>query len=140
MLKKRDRLVPSDGSRGASHVNEVVSVDSERKRLPVFNIEVANAHTFFVRVDGVLAHNGFASYTSHFKNGKRYRGKGDADRARKSADREAKRNNDTVDRTDHKPEANDRDSFKAEHDRLKNDGGPQNPDNYNRINSPGAKM
>lgn len=36
----------------------IVDVRIEIKTLPVFNIEVANAHTFFVGAEGVLVHNG----------------------------------------------------------------------------------
>ena len=35
----------------------ITDVRIEVKTLPVFNIEVANAHTFFVGADGVLVHN-----------------------------------------------------------------------------------
>jgi RHS repeat-associated protein len=39
-------------------VATISDVSFETKIIPVFNIEVANAHTFFVGVDGALVHNG----------------------------------------------------------------------------------
>ena len=34
---------------------------------------------------------------------------------------------------------NRREAFKAEDRRIEGDGGVQNPDNYNKVNSPGKK-
>jgi hypothetical protein len=41
--------------------------------------------------------------------------------------------------TDHTEAENDREGFKQESKRLKDDGGHQNPDNYNERDSPGTK-
>jgi len=41
--------------------------------------------------------------------------------------------------TDHTEAENDLQGFKQESKRLKDDGGHQNPDNYNERDSPGTK-
>jgi len=109
------------------------------KVLPVFNLEIANSHTFLVGPHTVLAHNGFGSYTCTFASGKKYHGKGDAKRAERSAAEHARDYNDPVKKVQWKGEKNNHDSFVAEAKRIKADGGVKNPQNYNMINSPGKK-
>ncbi|MEN9470396.1 MAG: hypothetical protein RL630_2129 [Verrucomicrobiota bacterium] len=48
--------------------------------------------------------------------------------------------NDPVVDKDFKPAANDREAFKDEARRIRADGGVENPNNYNKINSPGEKL
>lgn len=79
------------------------------------------------------------SYTNTHQSGKRYHGKGGQARAKASADRIAKEHNDPVVNTDWTPSKNDREAFKDESKRLKDDGGHQNKDNYNKRDSPGSK-
>lgn len=55
ILKKGDRLMLKAS---AESVATIVAITTERRLLPVFNIEVANAHTYFVGVNGELVHNG----------------------------------------------------------------------------------
>ncbi|RAV99275.1 RHS repeat-associated core domain-containing protein [Pseudochryseolinea flava] len=79
------------------------------------------------------------SYTNTHESGKKYHGKGGEDRARQSADRVAKENKDPAKKTEWKPAKNDRQAFKDEAKRIKKDGGVENPNNYNKVNSPGKK-
>ena len=51
------RVADSDGA-FAERVATIAEIRIERLTVPVFNLEVANAHTFYVGVDGALVHNG----------------------------------------------------------------------------------
>jgi len=121
---------------------KITKVEQRQEVLAVYNLEVSHAHTFFVGEDGVLAHNGFGSYTINFKCGRRYHGKGDLNRARKSAKQRASKHNTSYDEKDidWTPASSDRQSFIDEHERISRDGGI-GPDhgNFNEINSPGKK-
>jgi hypothetical protein len=79
------------------------------------------------------------SYTNTHESGKKYHGKGPQERAEQSAKEKAEKYNDPVKDIDWTPSKNDREAFKDEYSRLKDDGGPKNPDNYNQIESPGKK-
>jgi len=79
------------------------------------------------------------SYTNTHASGKTYHGKGSEARARTSAAEKARQYNDPLDHTDWKPANNSREAFKDEAIRIRNDGGVKNPNNYNKINSPGEK-
>lgn len=79
------------------------------------------------------------SYTIVFASGKKYHGKGPFERAEKSAIREGTINLDLPIAIDWMPSENDREAFKDEYSRLSEDGSYRNPDNYNRIQSPGRK-
>jgi hypothetical protein len=59
LLKRGGKLLlkGSDGD-GSDRTALIAGVRVERKTVQVFNLEVANAHTFFVGVDGALVHNG----------------------------------------------------------------------------------
>jgi RHS repeat-associated protein len=48
----------SDANQAAGSYRTILDIRTERQTVPVFNIEVANAHTFFVVEEGVLVHNG----------------------------------------------------------------------------------
>jgi RHS repeat-associated protein len=140
LLKKGGKLLlkGSDGE-DLGKTALITNVRTEQKVLPVFNLEVANAHTFFVGADGELVHNGFGSYTCTFKSGKRYHGKGDLDRAKKSGKEHSDRNKDPLESIDWTAANNDRDSFRDEHNRMNTDrGGHNSPNNYNRRGSPGG--
>lgn len=143
LLLKGSGDEPPDAAAGSEHAERIATIADiriEKRTVPVFNLEVANAHTFFVGVDGALVHNGFGSYTCTFKSGKRYHGKGDWDRANESGNYHADKNNDPLVDVDWTPAKNDRDSFKDEHRRMMTDpGGHRSPDNYNRRASPGKK-
>lgn len=80
------------------------------------------------------------SYTIDFDSGKKYHGKGPESRADASSDRVGKANNDTASNVDWKPATDTKEAFKDEARRIRNDGGVKNPDNYNKINSPGEKL
>lgn len=82
---------------------------------------------------------GVGSYTIMFASGKRYHGKGPFERAKSSAIREGVLNLDLPIDIDWTPSANDRKAFEDEYSRLSLDGSYRNPDNYNRIQSPGRK-
>lgn len=58
----------------------IASVDIRTKTMPVYNLEVAYAHTFFVGEDGVLAHNGYVYRRWRPGSNKPYIGKADGDR------------------------------------------------------------
>jgi RHS repeat-associated protein len=141
-IKRGDQVEIIAGSAdNKQSFQKVIAISTERETLQVYNLEVANAHTFMVGEDGAVVHNGFGSYTCHFGNGMRYHGKGDLKRAKESAAQKAKDYGTTTKQIDHKPELNNRDSYKSEHVRLSNDGGPRKgvTNNYNKINSPGKK-
>jgi RHS repeat-associated protein len=55
MLKKGEKLLLKGGD--DERFATIADIRVENKTLPVFNLEVANAHTFFVGQDGVLVHN-----------------------------------------------------------------------------------
>ncbi len=120
----------------------IAKVEQRRETVPVYNLEVANAHSYFVGDNGALAHNGFGSYTITFKCGRKYHGKGDRKRARDSARERAKKHGTEFDDDgiDWTPAANDHESFLDEAKRIRGDGGI-GPDfgNFNEINSPGEK-
>lgn len=79
------------------------------------------------------------SYTNGHASGKRYHGKGGKARSQKSGKEKEKKNNDPHTSTDWTPAKDDAQAFKDEAERIKNDGGVENPQNYNKINSPGKK-
>ncbi len=62
LLKKGGQLLlkgsDADSDPTAERLVTIIDVASEQQTLPVFNLEVANAHTFFVGEEGVLVHNG----------------------------------------------------------------------------------
>ncbi|MFG6490597.1 RHS repeat domain-containing protein, partial [Roseateles sp. BYS78W] len=78
------------------------------------------------------------SYTITFNNGMKYHGKGPESRMEKSAALKSEKNGGVKDK-EWKPSENDREAFKDEHKRIEADGGVQNPNNLNQINSPGKK-
>jgi len=79
------------------------------------------------------------SYTNTHESGKKYHGKGSEERAKQSGKEKANENNDPVTETEWAPSTNRREAFKDEAKRIRNDGGVQNANNYNKINSPGEK-
>ena len=79
------------------------------------------------------------SYTNTHESGKKYHGKGGAKRANKSASDKASKYNDPLKKQDWKAAKNDREAFKDEALRMFNDGGHQNPNNYNKRRSPGER-
>ncbi|KAF4513862.1 UNVERIFIED_CONTAM: hypothetical protein B566_EDAN016757 [Ephemera danica] len=58
LLKKGGKLLLKGGDENSEPAIEITEIRTERKTLPVYNIEVANAHTYFVGIDGVGVHNG----------------------------------------------------------------------------------
>jgi Bacterial toxin 8 len=48
----------ANGATPAERYTTITDIRTEVKTLPVFNLEVANLHTFFVGEDGVVVHNG----------------------------------------------------------------------------------
>ncbi|MFZ4702754.1 MAG: polymorphic toxin-type HINT domain-containing protein, partial [Candidatus Methylumidiphilus sp.] len=57
MLKKGGKLLLKGGDADAERTATITDIRTEQKTLPVFNLEVANAHTYFVGIDGELVHN-----------------------------------------------------------------------------------
>lgn len=80
------------------------------------------------------------SYTITFESGKKYHGKGNENRMKQSAREKEKKYGDRPASMEWTPAENDRQAFIGEYKRLKADGGPSNPNNYNKIESPGKKM
>ncbi len=64
MLKKGGKLLLKGGDESSEPAIEITEIRTERKTLPVYNIEVANAHTYFVGIDGV----GGAQWEMHSSN------------------------------------------------------------------------
>ena len=60
MLKKGGKLLlkGGDGDADAERTATIAEVRTEQRTLPVYTLEVANGHTYFVGVDGELVHNG----------------------------------------------------------------------------------
>lgn len=144
LLKKGGKLLlkgsgeGDDDSAGGATIEDV---RIETKTVRVYNLEVENLHTFFVGDEGYVVHNGFGSYTCHFKSGNKYHGKGDWNRAKKSAREKADKYKDELLFIDWTPANNDRDSFKDEHKRMMTDrDGHKSPNNYNRRASPGRRF
>jgi hypothetical protein len=155
MLKKGGKLLLKGADEPAAHLPlpqagegrgegeryaTITSIREEVKTIRMFNFEVAQLHTYFIGVDGVVVHNGTGSYTCHFKSGKKYHGKGDWKRAKQSG-KDKSKGGDDLDFIDWTPAANDRDSFRDEHNRMMTDkGGHRSNDNYNKRASPGRRM
>ena len=57
LLKKGGELILK-GEHGEPKSIQIADVKVEDRRLTTYNLEVANAHTFFVGEDAVLVHNG----------------------------------------------------------------------------------
>ncbi|QZA80072.1 Hint domain-containing protein [Deefgea piscis] len=146
LLKKGGQLLLKGGDADAERLATIVEISSEQKTLPVFNLEVANAYTFFVGEEGVLVHNSkgckknFGSYELLFASGKKYFGKGSFERMQQSVKDKLKKYGDEVVDWSHKPANSNRQALKDEAKNLRDHGGPANPNNYNKINSPGEKM
>jgi RHS repeat-associated protein len=83
--------------------------------------------------------SGPGSYTNTHASGKTYHGKGPRSRADKSAKEKEDKYDDPVKETEWKPAENDREAFKDEARKIRDDGGVKNPNNYNIRNSPGEK-
>ena len=119
----------------------------------VFNLEVETEHCYYVSEAEVLNHNTnpcmyqgdppkkkkTGSYTNTHKSGKKYHGKGDDKRAAKSGKEKAEEYDDPLEDTDWTESDSTRDAFKDEDKRIQEDGGIDNDNNYNKINSPGKK-
>jgi hypothetical protein len=59
LLKKGGKLLlkGGDGDADAERTATITDTLTEQRTLPVFNLEVANGHTYFVGIDGELVHN-----------------------------------------------------------------------------------
>ena len=79
------------------------------------------------------------SYTNTHESGKKYHGKGDRARSQQSGKDKEKESGDRHVATDWTPSSDDREAFKDEARRIQEDRGVSNPDNFNKINSPGKK-
>jgi Pretoxin HINT domain len=58
LLKGGDADDAANNASPAERYTTITNIRTEVKTLPVFNLEVANLHTFFVGEDGVVVHNG----------------------------------------------------------------------------------
>jgi RHS repeat-associated protein len=84
--------------------------------------------------------NRTGSYTNTHASGKTYAGKGGTKRSQASGRRVEKAANDQHVATDWTEAPNDTEAFKDEARRIEKAGGPRNPNNYNKIESPGRKL
>lgn len=91
------------------------------------------------KVLGAVAKKPTGSYTNTHESGKKYHGMGTEERMNTSAKEKATEYGDPVVEQDFKPAADRREAFKDEARRIREDGGVENPENYNKINSPGEK-
>ena len=57
MLKKGGKLLLKGGDDDAERTATITDMRTEQRTLPVYNLEVANGHTYFVGIDGNLVHN-----------------------------------------------------------------------------------
>ncbi len=60
LLLKGDGEPPKVGAAQTSHTATITDVSTETRSVKVFNLEVENAHTYFVGKDGVGVHNGYS--------------------------------------------------------------------------------
>ncbi|MEM6259661.1 MAG: hypothetical protein AAGI37_15385 [Planctomycetota bacterium] len=81
----------------------------------------------------------YGSYTNLHESGRRYHGQGDRQRSQVSGRERGNMHNDIHIATDWTPAPNRRQAMKDEAQRIENDGGINNPNNYNQINSPGLR-
>jgi hypothetical protein len=144
MLKKGGKLLLRGGdanansdANGAERYATITDIREEVKTTAVFNLEVANLHTFFVGEEGLVVHNGHGAYEITYPDGTSYFGKGDDSRMNKSAKQHGKGRG--VPKCSHFPAASDVESFILEHNMLSAAGGPGGKV-LNKINSPGKRM
>lgn len=148
---RADKLSPGDEVRTLHGTARVASVTPRGPPEPVYNLEVQFEHVYRVANAGVLVHNGglpilnpcfepkYGSYTNTHASGKTYHGEGTKARSQVSGGEKARAYSDPHVATDWKPAPNRREAFKDEAERLQKGGGPENLDNYNKINSPGKR-
>jgi Pretoxin HINT domain len=151
MLKKGGKLLLRGGdaeadansdANGAERYATITDIREEVKTTAVFNLEVANLHTFFVGEEGLVVHNGHGAYEITYPDGSSYFGKGDESRMNKSAKQHGKGGARGAPKCSHFPAASDVESFILEHNMLTAAGGPKGNDGkvLNKINSPGKRM
>jgi hypothetical protein len=89
----------------------------------------------------VWVHNAceHGSYENFFASGKSYFGKGGRARSQVSARQIERRTGDSHIATHWTPSASNRGAFIDEAQRIREGDGIESPNNYNQINSPGAK-
>ena len=69
LLLKKGGQVILKGENGEAKSIEIADVSFAQRRLTTYNLEVANAHTFFVGEDAVLVHNAMSlcEYKQHLR-------------------------------------------------------------------------
>ena len=140
LLKKGGKLLLKGPDGESDQLTVIDEVRIEQITVKTYNLEVANAHTFYVGDAGVLVHNGFGSYAGWFSDGTAYAGKGDESRMRESMKRELAKKpaGTTLRKCKHfSGPTNNRDSFIAEDVVIERLGGVGGGRLTNRINSPG---
>ena len=142
---------------GDVRIESIEQLGSEER---VYNLEIHGEHVFRVASNGVLVHNSsevagplkpVAGSTRHidleradnggyrieFESGMGYGGKGGTNRARQSARRHSRENNDPVKKIEHFPAGNDKEAFDIEATFLKELGGHRSRRNYKQNDAPG---
>jgi hypothetical protein len=71
LLKKGGQLLLGGEADSSERFATITDIREEVKTTAVFNLEVANLHTFFVGVDGVVVHNGTYDRPGGFRAGVR---------------------------------------------------------------------
>ncbi len=129
----------------------IMTYPADGPRMPTLEGYLQAAQTVHVLISPIAASQkladmivtavmrGTGSYTIDFDNGQRYHGKGGEERMRRSVTEKEKEHGCKAASCDWKSAPNNREAFKAEAQRIRNDRGVQNPGNYNKINSPGEK-
>jgi RHS repeat-associated protein len=133
LLKKGGKLLlkGSDGE-DLGKTALITNVRTEKKSIPVFNLEVANAHTYFVGTDGQLVHNGVV-YCRTAPGWKPYIGKADSDAnyRRRQSDHNRKNGTDFDYEVVHRGPETGKAIERIEQSHLDAAGGPTNRSNPN---------
>ncbi|MFC4305960.1 polymorphic toxin-type HINT domain-containing protein [Cohnella boryungensis] len=135
-LKEGDFLLSSDGRKLS-----IDKIEKEPRTATVYNFEVQDFNSYFVSNLGIWVHNcQIGTYTITFQSGTVYHGIGPISRMNQSARYQSSVNNDPVVSKTFTPAVDRRAAFIEEAIRIRKDGGPSSRLNYNKINSPGAKI
>lgn len=139
VLREGVRLIAKTAEEQPRDGVQVIEVRREEREVQVFNLEVANAHTFFVGQQGVLVHNGWGAYVIWYSDNTVYVGKGDESRMKTSA-RQHTGNSRRVVKCRHFKASSDKRSFIMEDKFIQKFGDIGNGKLLNQINSPGKKI
>lgn len=118
----------------------IENVEQRQEVVAVYNIEVSNAHSFYVGKEGVLAHNGDGAYYLEFDDGTHYVGKGNEVRMRESIRQKTKGNKRKCIFSGHAKISGTDASYIAEDMIMEAAGEARGPGSLNIRNSPGKRL